>query len=75
MGGIEGLWGKYQLVGCEGQCNLIGMEDLWMKLDDGDVIMWRHDGYVLLLLLSLLLLGDGVLMDFRTDLNYWGCPP
>ena len=43
MGGIEGLRGEYHLVGCEGHCKLIRVDDLWMELDDSDLVVWRHE--------------------------------
>ena len=35
--------GRGLVGGCEGLCVLMGMEDLWMKLDDGDLVVWRHE--------------------------------
>ena len=44
MGGVEGL-GKERVSvgGWEYQRSLTELEHLGMKLDDGDLVAWRHD--------------------------------
>lgn len=44
MGGVEGLGEERLSVGgCEHQRILTELEDLGVKLDDGNVVAWRHD--------------------------------
>lgn len=44
MGGVEGLGEERVSVGgCEHQRILTELEDLGVKLDDGNLVAWRHD--------------------------------
>lgn len=42
VGGVEGLWGSISVGGCEDQAELMGMEDLGVELDEGNLVMGCH---------------------------------